>query len=148
MKTLIIHPKDPTTTFLTGIYKNLADITVISGNVTKQQVRKYIQDHDRVICCGHGSPAGLLGVDQFPDAYPFIIDDSMVEILQDKITFYIWCNADKFVQRHCLYGFHTGMFLSQEDEAIYYNFWNLDDLETKINESNYGFSTIVSKNLY
>ena len=39
------------------------------------------------------------------------------------------------------------MFLSQEDEAIYFNFWNLDDLEHLIEESNYGFSSIVSKHL-
>jgi len=147
MKTLIIHPQDPTTTFLTGIYKNLTNKTVITGGINKVQLRKHIQDHDRILMMGHGSPAGLFSVDQFPNAYPYIIDDSMVELLQDKITVFIWCNADKFVQRHSLYGFYSGMFLSQEDEAIFYNFWNLNDLERLINESNYGFSSIVAKHI-
>ena len=53
MKTLIVHPEDnPSTTFLTGIYKNLDNKTVINGGITKDELRKYIQDHDRVICCG------------------------------------------------------------------------------------------------
>jgi hypothetical protein len=39
------------------------------------------------------------------------------------------------------------MFISEVDEAIYYNFWNLNDLEHLIEESNYGFSSIVAKHL-
>ena len=145
MKTLIIHPKDITTTFLTGIYKNLANKTVITGGMTN--LRKHIQDHDRILMMGHGSPAGLFSVGQFPDAYPYIFDESMVDMLQDKITVYIWCNADKFVQRHSLYGFYTGMFISEVNEALYFNFWNLDNLERLIDESNYAFSAIVAKHI-
>lgn len=147
MKTLIIHPKDPTTTFLAGIYKNLTNKTVVTGGITKDELRKHILDHDRILMMGHGSTAGLFGVGQFNMEDTYIIDDSMVEILRDKIAIFVWCNADKFVQRHSLYGFYSGMFLSQEDEAIYYNFWNLNDLERLINESNYEFSSILSKHL-
>jgi hypothetical protein len=69
MKTLIIHPKDPITTFLCGIYKTLPNKTVINSGITKDQLRKHILDHDRLICCGHGSPAGLFSVGRFPDIY-------------------------------------------------------------------------------
>jgi hypothetical protein len=147
MKTLIIHPKDITTNFLCGIYKDLPNKTVINRGLTKDELRKKIKSHDRVLMMGHGSPAGLFSVGQFPGAYPYIIDDSLVEILRDKITIFVWCNADKFVQRHSLYGFYTGMFISEVNEALYYNFWNLNDLEHLIEESNYGFSSIVGKHL-
>jgi hypothetical protein len=71
MKTLIIPPQDPTTRFLCGIYDTIPNKTVITGGLTKDELWKHIQDHDRVICCGHESPAGLLDVGQFPDAYPY-----------------------------------------------------------------------------
>jgi len=147
MKTLIIHPQDTTTRFLCGIYDTIPNKTVINGGITKDQLRKKIDEHDRILMMGHGSPAGLFSVGQFPDAYPYIIDESMVDMLQDKITVYIWCNADKFVQRHSLYGFYTGMFISEVNEALYFNFWNLDNLERLIDESNYAFSAIVAKHI-
>ncbi len=42
MKTLEIHPEDPTTNFLTGIYKNLPDKTVITSNITKEESKMLI----------------------------------------------------------------------------------------------------------
>ena len=147
MKRLIIHPTDPTTTFLAGIYKGLGNITVITGSVTKDELRKEIHKHDQILMMGHGSPAGLFSVGQFPGSYPYVIDDSMVELLADRIAIYIWCNADKFIHRNCLFGFYTGMFISEVSEAFYFNFWNLNGLEQLIEESNYGFSSIVAKHL-
>lgn len=145
MKTLIVHPQDQSTRFLTGIYKNLPNKTVITGGIAKPELRKYIRDFDRVICCGHGSPAGLFSVGWFPGAYPYVVDESMVESIRNKDCIFIWCYADQFVNRHQLSGFFTSMFLSEVSEALYFNFWNLNDLEHLIEESNYGFAEIVSK---
>lgn len=78
MKNLIVHPEDPTTTFLSPIYANLKNKTVIKGGITKSELRELIDSHDRVLMLGHGSTFGLLNPDQFPDAGSFIIDDSMV----------------------------------------------------------------------
>jgi hypothetical protein len=83
MKTLIIHPKDPTTRFLCGIYDTIPNKTVIDSGITKDHLRKHIQDHDRILMMGHGSPAGLFGVGQFNTEDIYIIDDSMVELLTD-----------------------------------------------------------------
>ena len=110
------------------------------------QLRKHIQDHDRVICCGHGSPAGLFSVGRFPGAYPYIVDDSMVAVLSNKTnSIFIWCYASEFIKKHNLYGFATSMFISQEDEAVYFNFWNLKNLKKLIDESNNGFAEMVAK---
>lgn len=78
MKTLIIHPKDPTTDFLSPIYANLKDITVVRDGVTKSEVRVLIEIHDRVILLGLGFKHGLMNPGQFPGAGLFIIDDSFV----------------------------------------------------------------------
>lgn len=144
MKTLIIHPQDPTTTFLGGIYETIPNKTVITGGITKDELRKHILDHDRVICCGHGSPVGLFGVGQFNIEDTYIIDDTMVESLRHKDCIFIWCHADKFVQRHLLTGFYTGMFISEVSEGIWYDFDDIYDLDILIEESNNEFAKIVS----
>jgi hypothetical protein len=148
MKTLVIHADDPSTTFLKGIYSNLKDKTVITGGITKYQLQEYIENHSRVILCGHGSPNGLFAVDQFPDAYPYIIDDTMVSSLRNKATIlYIWCNADQFVRRHSLNGFYTGMFCSEENELCICGLGQSGIDNTLVDESNNVFAEIVARYL-
>ena len=68
MKTLIVHPKDNSTTFLDVIYKDIPDQTLITGGITKTELKELIKSHDRVMMMGHGSPNGLFSVGQFsPD---------------------------------------------------------------------------------
>ena len=147
MKTLILHPEDyPSTTFLKNIYANLKDKTVITGGITKAVLRNHILSVDRILCLGHGSSSGLFSSGQFPDYY--IIDDSMADCLRTKTSnIFIWCNADQYVHRNGLTGFYTGMFLSQIDEALMYDFPYTDDLEQVIDESNVGFSSIVGRHI-
>jgi hypothetical protein len=144
MTNLIIHPKDLTTSFLSPIYAPLSNKTVIDGGVTKSELRKLIVCHDRVFVLGHGTPNGLLAVNQFPDAGFYIFDDSMAVLSRNMTNgIYIWCNADRLVQRHGLDGLCCGMFISEIEEAICYGFQNLDgDL---IDESNDGFASIMAK---
>jgi hypothetical protein len=144
MKNLIIHPEDPTTTFLSQIYANLNSKTVIRGGVSKSELQELIESHDRVLMLGHGSPWGLLNTGQYPDACSYIIDDSMALTLKNKVnSLFIWCLADQFVQRHGLSGFYSGMFISEVEEAFYYGFddadWNM------IDQSNDRFASVVSK---
>ena len=146
MKNLIIHPEDPTTTFLSQIYAPLTNKTVIRGGISKSELPKLIESHDRVLMLGHGSPYGLLNAGQFPDAGSYIIDDSMVLPLKNKTnSVFIWCHADQFVQRHGLSGLYSGMFISEDGEAFYYGF---DDVDwDMIDQSNERFASIVSKYL-
>lgn len=64
MKTLVIHPKDKTTDFLKPIYYGRG-FTVITGGMTKADVAKEIDAHDHIIMMGHGTPQGLLSMNQF-----------------------------------------------------------------------------------
>ncbi len=101
MKTLIVHPEDKTTEFLTAIYANLNKKTVIKGGVSKSELRELIEVHDRVLLLGHGSPYGLLSRGQFSDAGLYIVDESMVTSLKNKSnSIFIWCHADQFVRKH------------------------------------------------
>lgn len=143
MKTLVIHPTDHTTEFLTAIYANLKNKTVVKGGTTKSELWELIASHDRVLMLGHGSPYGLLNPGQFPDAGLYIIDDSMVIPLKSKASnIFIWCYAGKFVQKHRLSGLCTGMFISEAREANSYCFDNVD--KNLIDQSNERFSWIIS----
>lgn len=145
MTTLIVHPQDPTTTFLSGIYKNLTNKTVVTGGITKDIMRKKIESHDRILMMGHGSPAGLFSVGQFPGEYSYIVDDSMAESLYNKDCILIWCYADHYINRHCLVGFNTNMFISEISEGLLFGFDDIYDLDVLIEESNFTFAEIVGR---
>jgi len=143
MKTLIIHPKDNSTNFLRSIYKDIQYKTIITGGCTYEDVINEIKSHDRIIMCGHGTPNGLLSVGQFKNSWGFIIDQSFVDVLSEKTeNIYIWCNADKFVRKHNLKGFFSGMFISKVGESEYCGVPSTQDIVT---ESNDTFSNILSK---
>lgn len=144
MKTLVIHPQDPTTSFLSQIYAPLNNKTVIDGGFTKSELRSLIEHHDRVLMFGHGSPFGLLNPDQFPDAGFYIVDDSMaVELKEKSSNLYIWCHADQFVRRHGLSGLNCAMFISEVVESFIYGFEDVD--RVTIERSNEIFVHIVTK---
>ncbi len=144
MKNLVIHPKDPTTEFLSPIYANLKDKTVVTGGITKPELRVLIEIHDRILILGHGFQYGLVNPGQFPGAGLFIIDDSMAPILREKSSgIFIWCHADQYARTNCLSGLCSGMFISSVDESILYGYEDIDsDL---IEQSNERFAAIMSK---
>ena len=137
MKTLIIHPEDRTTDFLRGIYATLPGHTLITKG-TKAHVNSLIDTHDRVIMCGHGTPMGLLSVKQFEN-YEYIIDSNTVPRIRGKECIYIWCNADKFVDRYKLQGLYSGMFVSETGEALMCNLPPVS--QSIVDESNNSFAT-------
>jgi len=148
MKTLIIHPEDASTSFLDILYTPIENKTVITGGVSKTDVIKLINEHDRVMMMGHGSPGGLFAIGQFTDCGAkyggYIIDQSMVPLLKEKDnSVFIWCNADKFVNTFQLKGFYSGMFISEVGEALYCGLPGTQQEE--VDESNYGFVNIIGK---
>jgi hypothetical protein len=144
MKTLIIHPTDPSTFFLDIVYTPIEDKTLVTGDMTKNQVNELIKTHDRVMMMGHGSPSGLFSVGQFTNSYGLIIDHTTVPLLREKQdNVFIWCNADMFVNKYELKGFYSGMFISEVGEA---NYCGLPFTEQdQVDESNYGFCNIIAK---
>jgi hypothetical protein len=144
MKTLIVHPEDSSTTFLDIVYAPIENKTLITGGVSKTELMKLIQEHDRVMMMGHGSPGGLFSCGKFGNAGAYIIDQSMVPYLKSKKdNVFIWCNADKFVEIFGLSGFYSGMFISETGEAAYCGLPGTE--QDVVDESNFGFVNIISK---
>ena len=165
MKTLVIHPKDETTYFLSEIYKD-KDWTVINENISKKVLKEQIKGHERIVMLGHGTERGLLGFNKF------VIDSTWVYLLRDKNCVCIWCNADEFVKKYGLKGFYTGMIISEYEESIeccvHSDLYSISESNTKfalaiknsiddknmldrVNELYKGDSSVIdfnSKNLY
>ena len=137
MKTLVIHPQDPSTKFLSQIYKD-KDWTIFtdhSRNISKSKFKKLVRDHDRIIMMGHGCPSGLF--------YSHITSE-IVYILREKICVCIWCNADQFVNKYGLKGFYTGMFISEVSEA---GWFNIETTQEQVDFSNHLFTDLVALNI-
>jgi len=133
MNTLVIHPQDQTTDFLSVIYKD-TNWNVINTNPSKKYLKEQIKLHDRIIMLGHGTENGLIGFNRL------VIDSSLVYLLKDKLNICIWCNANVFVEKYKLKGFYTGMIISEYDEAVMYN------IKTNyqfINDSNMDFANAI-----
>ena len=142
MITLVIHPDDRSTDFLKPIYKNVKNLLLVTKQATHNDIIKLIETSDRVIMLGHGSPSGLFGINFNRD---FVIDHTCVKALSKKKdnAMYIWCNADRFVERHNLSGIYSGMFISEVGEA---NYCGLPGMSQEVvDESNYGFCNIIAK---
>lgn len=116
MKTLVIHPKDPTTDFLSDIYSD-KDWTIITSPKSKSELKRTIKEHDRIVMLGHGTENGLYDLLN----KRLVIDSSWVQFLREKQCVCIWCNANIFVEKYKLKGFYTGMIVSDLDEAYYFS---------------------------
>lgn len=144
MSTLIIHPDDSSTTFLERVYAPIEDKTVITGGYSKREVSQMIQEHDRVMMMGHGSPWGLFAMGQFFLTGAYIIDFNLVSILMEKKdSVFIWCHANQFVDHYKLRGFYSGMFISEVGEAHYCHLTGVG--QPFVDQSNFGFVDIVGK---
>ena len=145
MKRLILHPDDRSTDFLKPIYSNLENTTVVTGGIRYQRdIHNLIESHDQVIMLGHGFSDGLLSVRQF-GLNPFIIDARSVKYLSKKESnIFIWCYASDFVSTYKLKGYCSGMFISEELEALYHN---VEATEDQINLSNDVFAVALGEAL-
>ena len=73
-KTLVIHPDDPSTDFLKPIYSTVKYKTVLIRDSNEKSIKKQIDESDRVMMMGHGTPLGLLHVGKFESPTPFVVD--------------------------------------------------------------------------
>lgn len=133
MKTLIIHPTDRTTFFLNAIYLN-QKWDAIHLPVSDDFMKKQLRNHERIIMLGHGSAQGLFGRNGF------MINDEHAEILREKEGVYVWCHANKFVERNGLHGFNTGMIISELNEAIMYD---VTVTKSELTKSNWLFAEAI-----
>ena len=138
MKTLVIHPYDPSTEFLSVIYKDHPEWTVMTDDLSKKTIIEAIKNHDHIIMMGHGSPYGLFDLLN----NRLLIDSTYVYLLREKQCTCIWCDADQFVQKYKLKGLYTGMIISELAEA--YDHCVVADPDD-VSESNTMFAQAMSE---
>ena len=146
MKNLVIHPYDSTTIFLTSIYQSLPNTTLVSDCLSKEVLLPMIKSHDRIFLLGHGSSKGLFN----PETLEFLVDATFSKALKDKVGFYIFCHADKFVADNKLTNcFYSGMFISEIMELHEYDQEILREEHVNytlmIEESNQKFASQLGK---
>lgn len=147
-KTLIIHPDDRSTDFLSILYAQIPYKKILCGGVSQKELVRLIKAHDTIMMMGHGSPRGLFAMGKFPTNSGFVIDEKHVKYLREKECVFIWCYASDFVKKHNLSGFSTGMFISELSEAMFCGV--KEATQEMVDESNEKFVTLfneaVSKN--
>lgn len=148
MRTLVIHPTDPSTNFLIPIYEGIPEKnkTVINTGIGINELVHLIDEHDRVMMLGHGWTMGLFNVSGF-NTGGFVIDWKLADLLREKKeNIYIWCRAHVFVEDFELYGFNTDMFISEVGESLLLErTGGKIATQKQVDESNNGFVDIIKK---
>ncbi len=121
--TLLIHPRDESTEMLKYVYEGRCFDVCDDPSIGKADLARLIEPHDTIIMLGHGTGAGLAypsaihGLKPGPDGSLFMIDDSLAPLLRSKKTISMWCFSDRYFKRNHIKGFHTGMIISERQEA-------------------------------
>ncbi len=137
--TLVIHPIDYTTDFLSEIYDGKGWDVISNPQLRPVDLCEAISAHERIIMLGHGTPQGLLG------ERGYMIDKRLVPLLREKRIVAIWCHANQFIERYRLNAFYSGMFISEVVEARFEGIYDVD--EETVETSNYLFSTTLGKHI-
>lgn len=94
--TLVIHCEDRSTDMLSQIYEGKNWDILRDGNIDKSELHKLLESHDRIVMLGHGTPSGLIN----KQGSGYVIGDEEAPYLKGKKLFVIWCNADKYFDKH------------------------------------------------
>lgn len=83
------------------------------------------QEHDTLIMCGHGTPAGLLNPGFNGSAY-LVGAHNYMKIRCNRIIG-IWCHAKDFAETYGVRGFWSSMFISNKGEASSNGIYSVSD---------------------
>lgn len=146
-KTLVVHPNDPTTTFLSKVYRRASNTELITGPTTKEDLREKLSRPDqRIVLLGHGLPHGLLNIRGFltNETSGIAIGDQYAAQLKNQQNhILIFCYAHTFASRLGISGFRCDMFISETREALYCGLGKIS--EEEINFSNILFAKLIGE---
>ena len=60
---LVIHPDDMSTYMLKAVYEGKGYDVINDCSIGEEELIKAIKEHDTIIMLGHGTPYGLIAVD-------------------------------------------------------------------------------------
>ena len=126
-KVLVIHPDDRSTDMLKAVYEGKGYDVINDPSISDDEIVEQIKSHDKIIMLGHGTPYGLVSWNRTTGEVRYVINDSHAELLKTKETYSMWCFSDAFFERHDMKGFHSGMIISEEMEALMYDIVGYSD---------------------
>ena len=126
-KVLVIHPDDRSTDMLKAVYEGKGYDVISDPRISDEEVVEQIKSHDKIIMLGHGTPYGLISWNRTTGKVRYVINDSHAELLKTKETYSMWCHSDTFFERYNMKGFHSGMIISEEMEALMYDIVGYSD---------------------
>ncbi len=89
--TLVFHKTDPSTTMLSQVYDGKGwDVLHSCYDLDEEELFRVVDAHERIVCLGHGTPYGLMGM----------FGPEMAPHIKGKKVFTIWCNADAYFLEH------------------------------------------------
>ena len=136
---IVIHPKDPSTAFLTALYEGRNDVVErLDERTPNSQLMKSLKGTNEVMMLGHGYKDGLYALPITSGPKPRkIINASHVQFLRDKTCIGIWCCARNFAERYRLNGLFSGMIISEMQEAAQEN---ISTTEQELEQENRKFA--------
>ena len=146
--TLVIHPADPTTTFLEACYAQVKDATIVRGPVSREELTSLFERPDqRIMLLGHGLPHGLLNVRGFiPGRWGIAVgDDYQDRLAGNRENIMIFCYAHTFGTRIGISGFRSDMFISEVAEASHMGIYQVSQEE--VDFSNRLFAGLVGEKI-
>lgn len=98
--TVVFHKTDNSTDMLSQIYEGKGwDVFRETYKYDQEELFRVVDAHERVVCLGHGSGYGLIGM----------FGPEMAPHLKGKKLFVIWCNADSYFEK---YSIGEGQFIT------------------------------------
>ena len=128
-RVLVIHTDKESAGFeiFQTLYMNKAYTVVDEPDISPDELRRLITEHDIVILIGCFCHDGLLATNPITLKDFVLIDDSYVELLRQKTVYSI--GGRRYFERHNVPGLHTSTILTSSFEASLYE---IDAPEEKI----------------
>lgn len=119
-RVLVIHTDKESAGFemFQTLYMNKAYTVVDEPDISPDELRQLIAEHDVIILVGCFVQDGLLATNPITRKDFVLIDDSYIELLRQKTVYSI--GGRRYFERHNVPGLHTGTILTSSFEASLY----------------------------
>ena len=139
---LVIHPTDPTTTFLKALYEDRDDVRVLYGQESKNELSRIIfhtPSSEPIMLLGHGNDQGLFRLKDGVNT--LYVGRSMAYSLRKHPVIGIFCFASAFAEELKLHGLFSGMIISELEEAQMYK---IETTQEQLDYENWRFSYLIA----
>lgn len=135
---LIIHPKDPTTAFLSKIYEDWGiKNNIYLYTIVDEKNIPFGKNYDVTIFIGHGNELGLYN----PNTNEVLVDEVIYKHLKSDVNIHLWCYSNQFVLDNHLSGFCIGQLITDMNEVN--DLFQIEDFEKEYWKNELSFSNFL-----